>query len=156
MGCDLKIDKKCVYCDKFYACKRVNQVRIFLSQQMIYKCMESMPSGRHDLNAEKKLQKEYQEFLEFLGTGDSLGLLLEAADCYYYHLKCMDLGIPTSHIMNAVFRVFTEEQVAAACLEKYTLRSQHGNPKNDKEERLMVGRRLSLMNASTVKDTHDQ
>lgn len=108
---------------------------------------DKLPSGRRDARARQKLDKELEELLECLEAGDAPGALLEAADCLYYAAKVYFNAPPAGRdglvaffkFGNTLVEIaetsgFSQRAIMDACIIKYTLRAQPGNPKNHKNE----------------------
>lgn len=108
---------------------------------------DQLPTGRVDPRARQKLDKELDELLECLEKKDTPGALLEAADCLYYAVKVYFTPPPGGKPGIKAFFEFSESldeiaetsglsqrTVMDACIIKYTLRAQPGNPKNHENE----------------------
>lgn len=115
---------------------------------------DQLPTGRADPLALQKYEGEKRELVECLENddADTLGALLEAADCVYYAVKIYFSEASVSRLalikkfFAFTFRItevseisgFGIRQIMDACIIKYTLRARPGNPKNDELERAAV------------------
>lgn len=107
-----------------------------------------LPAGLPDPDAYNKMHREVGELVTALRAGDTLGAVLEAADCAYYAVKCEygeRISPTTRDELIAVYARLvglTPTQVLTAAIAKYMLRAGVGNPKNDQAERAAVQRAL--------------
>jgi hypothetical protein len=111
----------------------------------IQRLAEKLPTGIEDHKALKKLKEELNEISEELQKGDWVAAVMEVGDVTYY---CAKATAPQNGLLKpwkaylyvryAMFKAggrINLKMVYKVAINKYTMRSQPGNPKNHALER---------------------